>query len=61
LPELTKQPKIKDVRGAGKKGKGRLIFKAWAEQSPKIYDSIVKAINETATYFNNSTEVKKAA
>jgi hypothetical protein len=61
LPELTKQPKIKDVRGAGKKGQGRLIYKAWAEQSPKIYDSIVKAVNETATYFNNSTEVKKAA
>jgi hypothetical protein len=61
LPELTSQPKIKGVRSGGKKTKGRLIYKAFAKDSPKIYDSIIKAINETATHFNNTTQVKRAA
>lgn len=61
LPELTKQPKIKDVRSAGRKGSGRLIYRAWAKDSPKIYDSIVKAITATADYFNDTTELKKVA
>jgi len=59
---LTSQPKIKGVRGGtGKKTKGRLIYKAWAQDSPKVYDAIVNAINATAIHFNKSTEVKKAA
>ena len=53
MPPLTKQPNIKGVRGAGKKGQGRLIYKAWAKDSPKIYDSIVKAIQAGADYFND--------
>lgn len=61
LPELTKQPKIKDVRSAGRKGSGRLIYKAWAKDSPRVYDAILKAITATADYFNNTTELKKVA
>jgi len=60
LPPLVSQPKFKDVRAQGKKTKGRLIYKAWAEDSPKVYDAIVKAINATATHFNKVTEKKVA-
>jgi len=61
MPALTSQPKIKGVRGGGKKTKGRLIFKAWAQDSQEVYDAILKAINSTAIQFNKSTEIKKAA
>jgi hypothetical protein len=61
MPPLTSQPKIKDVRSGGAKTKGRLIYKAWAKDSPKIYDSILKAITATADYFNDTTELKKVA
>ncbi len=61
LTELTSQPKIKGVRSGGKKTKGRLIYKAFAKESPKVYDAILKAINKTADFFNSSTEVKRAA
>lgn len=61
LPDLTSQPKIKGVRSGGKKTKGRLIYKAFAQESPKIYDGILKAINETVTHFNDTTQIKKAA
>jgi len=61
MPALTSQPKIKGVRGGGRKTKGRLIYKAWAQDSPKVYDAIVKAINATAIHFNKATEIKKAA
>ena len=61
MPALTSQPKIKGIRGGGKKTKGRLIFKAWAQDSPKVYDAILEAINATAIQFNKSTEIKKAA
>jgi hypothetical protein len=61
MPALTKQPNIKGVRSGGKKGQGRIIYKAWAESSPKIYDAILKAINAGADYFNDKTELKKVA
>jgi hypothetical protein len=61
LPELTKQPKIKDVRSAGKKGQGRLIYRAWAKDSPRIYEAIVDAVKAGADYFNDKTELKKVA
>jgi len=61
LEPVTSQPKIKDIRGGGRKTKGRLIYKAWAQDSPKVYDAILNAINATAIHFNKSTEVKKAA
>jgi hypothetical protein len=61
LEPVTKQPKIKDVRSSGRKTQGRLVYKAWAEDSMKVYEAIVKAINATATNFNESTELKRAA
>ena len=61
MPALTSQPKIKGVRSGGTKTKGRLIYKAFAKTSPKIYDAILKAINATATHFNDNTKIKKAA
>ena len=61
LEPVTKQPKIKDIRGAGRKTQGRLIYKAWAQDSTKVYDAILKAINATAIQFNKSTEIKKVA
>ena len=61
LEPVTAQPKIKDIRGGGRKTKGRLIYKAWAQDSPKVYDAIIKAINATAIHFNKATETKKAA
>jgi hypothetical protein len=38
-----------------------LIYKAWAQDSSKVYDAILGAINSTAIKFNQSTEIKKAA
>jgi hypothetical protein len=61
LEPVTSQPKIKDIRSGGRKTKGRLIYKAWAKDSPKVYDAILKAINATAIDFNKKTEIKKAA
>jgi hypothetical protein len=61
LEPVTKQPKIKDIRSSGRKTQGRLIYKAWAQDSTKVYDAILKAINATAIQFNKSTEIKKAA
>jgi len=61
LEPVTSQPKIKDIRGGGRKTKGRLIYKAWAQDSTKVYDAILKAINATAIDFNKKTEIKKAA
>ena len=61
LEKVTSQPKIKGIRSGGRKTKGRLIYKAWAQESPRVYYLIVKAINATAIDFNKATEVKKAA
>jgi len=61
LEPVTTQPKIKDIRGGGRKTKGRLIYKAWAQDSTKVYDAILKAINATAIDFNKKTEIRKAA
>ena len=60
LEPVTAQPKIKGVRGGGTKTKGRLIYKAFANRSPKIYQAILNAINNTAIDFNKSYD-KKAA
>jgi len=61
LEPVTTPPKIKDIRSGGRKTKGRLIYKAWAQDSPKVYEAIIKAINSTAIEFNRKTEIKKAA
>jgi hypothetical protein len=61
LEPVTSQPKIKDVRSGGRKTKGRLVYKAWAQDSTKVYEAILKAIDKSATEFNRITEIKKAA
>jgi len=60
LEPVTAQPKTKGVRSGGVKTKGRLIYKAFANQSPRIYQAILDAINDTAVDFNKSYD-KKAA
>ena len=60
LPTLTSQPRVKGARSGGRKTKGRLIYKAFAQESGGIYESIVKAVNATAIQFNKSTEKKVA-
>ena len=61
LEPVTSQPKIKDIRSGGRKTKGRLIYKAWAQDSGNVYNAILEAINATTVKFNKATEVKKAA
>jgi len=60
LEPVTSQPKIKGVRSGGVKTKGRLIYKAFANQSPQIFQAIFKAINDTAVDFNKSYDKKVA-
>ena len=61
LPKVTSQPRIKDMRSGGRKTKGRLIYRAWAEDSPDIYRAVIRAVNASAELFNKSTEIKKVA
>jgi len=60
LPKVTSQPKFEGVRGGNRKTKGRLVYKAWAEDSPRIYQAIKEAINATATHFNKTTQQRVA-
>ena len=60
LPKVTSQPKFEGVRGGNRKTKGRLVYKAWAEDSPRIYQAIKDAINATATHFNKTTQQRVA-
>jgi hypothetical protein len=60
LPKVTSQPKFEGVRGGNRKTKGRLVYKAWAEDSPRIYQAIKEAINATATHFNKTTQQRIA-
>ena len=59
LEPVTSQPKIKGMRSGGRKTKGRLIYKAWAQDSGKVYNAILKAIDNTATDFTKMTTIKK--
>jgi hypothetical protein len=61
LEPVTSQPKIKDIRSGGRKTKGRLVFKAWAQDSAKVYEAILQAIDKSTTEFNRITQIKKAA
>lgn len=59
---LTSQKRIKGMPGgSSRKTKGRLIYKAWAQESDKVYKLILDAINSSATKFNKSTQIKKKA
>jgi hypothetical protein len=60
MGKLTSQTRFKgQVGGSSRKTKGRLIYKAWAQDSVKVYTAMVDAINSTAIKFNKSTEIKK--
>ena len=59
LEKVTSQPKLAGVRTGGRKSKGRLIYKAFAADSGKVYEAIVQAINASAITFNKATEIKK--
>lgn len=59
---VTKPKRIPGQKGAGgRKMQGRLIYKAWAEDSYKVYDVILKSIDKTAVEFTRKTEIKKVA
>ncbi len=58
LEPVTSPTKIPGVRGGGRKTKGRLIYKAWSQDSLKVYEAILKAINNSAVQFNKKTEIK---
>jgi hypothetical protein len=55
LEPVTLQPKTKGVRSGGVKTKGRLIYKAWAKDSHKVYEAIIKAVDNSVDDFNNKT------
>jgi hypothetical protein len=58
LETVTSQPKIPGARGGGRKTKGRLVYKAWSQDSLKVYEAILKAVDKSATEFNRTTEIK---
>jgi hypothetical protein len=51
---------ISQMKGENKQ-KGRLIYRAWFEESNKVIPAVVKAINTVATDFNTKTQLGKAA
>jgi len=51
---------ISQMKGDGKQ-RGRLIYRAWFEESNKVIPAVVKAINTVATDFNTKTQLGKAA
>lgn len=61
LEPVTSQPKIPGIRGGSRKTKGRLIYKAWAQDSLKVYDAILNAIDKSTIDFKRMTEIKKVA
>lgn len=42
------------------KQRGRLIYRAWAEDQGRIYPKVVNAIDQVATRFNRETELRAA-
>lgn len=62
LEPVTKPKRVPGQVGAGgRKQQGRLIYKAWAQDSGKVYDVILKSIDGSATEFTRKTEIKKVA
>jgi hypothetical protein len=47
LPEM-----MNNFRATGRKRDGRLIYRAWAEDSGKVYKKVVDAVEKTANKFN---------
>lgn len=54
-PVTQGQVASKYQKGGGRKTKGRLIYKAWAQDSHKVYEAIIKAVNDSVDDFNNKT------
>lgn len=51
---------ISQMKGQNKQ-RGRLIYRAWFEESNKVIPAVIKAINTAAINFNNKTQLRKAA
>jgi hypothetical protein len=47
LPEM-----MNNFRATGRKRDGRLIYRAWAEDSGKVYKKVIDAVEKTANKFN---------
>jgi len=47
LPEMTN-----NYKATGRKRDGRLIYRAWSEDSGKVYKKVVDAVEKTAKEFN---------
>jgi hypothetical protein len=43
---------MNNFRATGRKRDGRLIYRAWAEDSGKVYKKVVDAVEKTANKFN---------
>ena len=62
LEPVTKPKRIPGAPGVtGRKMQGRLIYKVWAQDSIKVYEAILKAIDGSTTEFTRKTLIKKAA
>jgi hypothetical protein len=62
LEPVTKPKRVPGTRGVnGRKMQGRLIYKAWAQDSIKVYEAILKAIDGSTVEFKRRTTIKKAA
>jgi len=51
---------LSQMKGQNKQ-KGRLIYRAWSEESNRVIPAVVDAINTVATDFNNKTQLARAA
>jgi hypothetical protein len=54
-PVVQGQVGNKYQKSGGRKTKGRLIYKAWAKDSHKVYEAIIKAVDNSVDDFNNKT------
>jgi hypothetical protein len=48
------------MKGEGKQ-KGRLIYRAWYEESGKVIPAVANAIESVTKEFNKKTQISKAA
>lgn len=51
---------ISQMKGEGKQ-KGRLIYRAWYEESAKVIPAVANAIESVTKEFNKKTQISKAA
>jgi hypothetical protein len=56
MPSVVQgQVSSKYQKSGGRKTKGRLIYRAWAKDSHKVYEAIIKAVDNSVDDFNNKT------